>query len=137
MQLRKCCNHLFLLNGVEEDIRKEWEQAGKKLSEGGLLVQNSGKLVLLDKLLPRLREQGHRVLIFSQFKIMLDVLEDYLNTRQMKFERIDGSITGNRRQQAIDRFQAPEVEGKEPPLVMLLSTRAGGVGINLTAAGKS
>jgi SNF2 family DNA or RNA helicase len=65
---------------------------------------------------------------------MLDILEDYLAARQMKFERIDGSITGNKRQMAIDRFQAEQVEGKEPPLVMLLSTRAGGVGINLTAA---
>jgi SNF2 family DNA or RNA helicase len=65
---------------------------------------------------------------------MLDILEDYLAARQMKFERIDGSITGNKRQMAIDRFQTEQVEGKEPPLVMLLSTRAGGVGINLTAA---
>jgi hypothetical protein len=65
---------------------------------------------------------------------MLDILEDYLTARQMKFERIDGSITGNKRQMAIDRFQSPSVEGKEAPLVMLLSTRAGGVGINLTAA---
>jgi hypothetical protein len=65
---------------------------------------------------------------------MLDILEDYLAAREMKFERIDGSITGNKRQMAIDRFQSPPVEGKEAPLVMLLSTRAGGVGINLTAA---
>lgn len=65
---------------------------------------------------------------------MLDILEDYLVAREMKFERIDGSITGNKRQMAIDRFQSPPAEGKEAPLVMLLSTRAGGVGINLTAA---
>lgn len=65
---------------------------------------------------------------------MLDILEDYLAARQMKFERIDGSITGNKRQMAIDRFQSPPADGKEAPLVMLLSTRAGGVGINLTAA---
>lgn len=65
---------------------------------------------------------------------MLDILEDYLAAREMKFERIDGSITGNKRQMAIDRFQSPPAEGKEAPLVMLLSTRAGGVGINLTAA---
>ena len=65
---------------------------------------------------------------------MLDVLEDYLSSRDMKFERIDGSIMGSRRQQAIDRFQAAAEDGKEPPFIMLLSTRAGGVGINLTAA---
>ncbi|GAX26228.1 chromodomain-helicase-DNA-binding protein 7 [Fistulifera solaris] len=130
MELRKCCNHLFLLNGVEEEFRRE----NRELSEVEYLVKASGKLVLLDKLLPRLKEEGHRVLIFSQFKIMLDILEDYLNVRSMKYERIDGSITGNRRQQAIDRFQAAPSDGKELPFIMMLSTRAGGVGINLTAA---
>jgi chromodomain-helicase-DNA-binding protein 7 len=130
MELRKCCNHLFLLNGVEEEFRRE----NRELSEVEYLVKASGKLVLLDKLLPRLKEEGHRVLIFSQFKIMLDILEDYLNARSMKYERIDGSITGNRRQQAIDRFQAAPSDGKELPFIMMLSTRAGGVGINLTAA---
>ena len=57
-----------------------------------------------------------------------------MSNRTFKFERIDGSITGKKRQQAIDRFQAPAVEGKEQPFIMLLTTRAGGVGINLTAA---
>jgi chromodomain-helicase-DNA-binding protein 7 len=134
MQLRKCCNHPFLLRGVEEEIRQQEANASEKVSEGDFLVKASGKLVLLDKLLPRLKEDGHRVLIFSQFKIMLDILEDYLNVREMKFERIDGSITGHKRQMSIDRFQSPSADGREAPLVMLLSTRAGGVGINLTAA---
>ena len=64
MQLRKCCNHLFLLNGIEETFRAEQTT---KVSEGELLVKASGKLVLLDKLLPRLKQDGHRILIFSQF----------------------------------------------------------------------
>lgn len=123
MQLRKCCNHLFLLNGVEEELRSN----ESTVSEGDFLAKSSGKLVLLDKLLPRLHEQGHRVLIFSQFKIMLDILEDYFVARGTKFERIDGSITGNKRQQAIDRFQASNSDGKESPFVMMLSTRAGGM----------
>jgi SNF2 family DNA or RNA helicase len=123
MQLRKCCNHLFLLNGVEEEFRRK---EANSVSEADFLVKASGKLVLLDKLLPRLKQEGHRVLVFSQFKIMLDILEDYFNCRSMKFERIDGSITGHRRQQAIDRFQAPSTEGREAPFVMMLSTRAGG-----------
>ncbi|VEU34941.1 unnamed protein product [Pseudo-nitzschia multistriata] len=137
MQLRKCCNHLFLLNGVEDDMRtKELEKlkgSEKSIDEGDFVTNGSGKLVLLDKLLPRLKENGHRILVFSQFKIMLDILEDYLHYRAYKFERIDGSITGHKRQSAIDRFQEG-TPGKEPPFVMLLSTRAGGVGINLTAA---
>ena len=126
MQLRKCCNHLFLLNGVEEEAREEQNVDEGSLTEADFLVRGSGKLVLLDKLLPRLKEKGHRILVFSQFKIMLDILEDYLELRSMKFERIDGSITGWKRQQAIDRFQ--NADGKDPPFVMLLSTRAGGVG---------
>ena len=140
MQLRKCCNHPFLLRGVEEEVRDqetakkrgEEDDANANAADAGadFLVRASGKLVLLDKLLPRLKEGGHRVLIFSQFKIMLDILEDYLSLRSFRAERIDGSITGKKRQMAIDRFQA---EGSSS-FVMLLSTRAGGVGINLTAA---
>lgn len=130
MQLRKCCNHPFLLNGIEEEIRNQ--QPDVDIAD--LLVKTSGKFVLLDKLLPRLKEEGHRILIFSQFKIMLDIIEDYLNHRQYKCERIDGSITGLKRQAAIDRFQSKNSKGGEEPFIMLLSTRAGGVGINLTAA---
>jgi chromodomain-helicase-DNA-binding protein 7 len=130
MQLRKCCNHPFLLEGVEGEAR---DSVGGGLSdnrkEADFLVQASGKLVLLDKLLPKLKDGGHRVLIFSQFKIMLDILEDYLRLRNFKAERIDGSITGRERQKAIDRFQAQG--SMESSFVMLLTTRAGGVGMCL------
>ena len=108
------------------------EKEKEPIDEGDFVTKGSGKLVLLDKLLPRLKEKGHRILIFSQFKIMLDILEDWLQAHKYSFERIDGSITGHKRQSAIDRFQDPK--SKDPPFVMLLSTRAGGVGINLTAA---
>lgn len=130
MQLRKCCNHPFLLTGVENEVRSQIPNT----TDLDSLVNSSGKFVLLDKLLPRLRVDGHRILLFSQFKIMLDIIEDYLHHRDFKFERIDGSITGMKRQAAIDRFQANDNHGREQPFIMLLSTRAGGVGINLTAA---
>ena len=130
MQLRKCCNHPFLLTGVETEVRNQQPN----VNVVDLLVNASGKFVLLDKLLPRLKADGHRILLFSQFKIMLDIIEDYLHLRKFKCERIDGSITGLKRQAAIDRFQAKDCEGRESPFIMLLSTRAGGVGINLTAA---
>ena len=130
MQLRKCCNHPFLLKGVEDEVKTR----NPKSKDIELLVNSSGKFVLLDKLLPRLQADGHRVLLFSQFKIMLDIIEDYMHIRRFKFERIDGSITGMKRQAAIDRFQSKDNGGREQPFVMLLSTRAGGVGINLTAA---
>lgn len=136
MELRKCCNHAFLIKGAEErEIARLRQQKDLDAEERERLVReslvlSSGKLVLLDKLLPRLQETGHRVLIFSQFKIMLDILQDYLRLRQYRCERIDGGITGNDRQSAIDRFCDPD----SPAFIMLLSTRAGGVGINLTAA---
>lgn len=136
MELRKCCNHPFLIKGVEEqEIIRIQQQKNQKQEDMArqiqeILVTSSGKLVLLDKLLPRLKENGHRVLIFSQFKIMLDILQDYLRLRAYHCERIDGNITGNDRQAAIDRYCNPNSES----FIMLLSTRAGGVGINLTAA---
>lgn len=130
MQLRKCCNHPFLLNGVEAEVKQQNPTSG----DIELMVNSSGKFVLLDKLLPRLQADGHRVLLFSQFKIMLDIIEDYMHLRRFKFERIDGSITGMKRQAAIDRFQSKDLGGRIKPFIMLLSTRAGGVGINLTSA---
>ena len=128
MQLRKCCNHPFLLEGVEAKAKKGLEVALKTAQdEADFLAKSSGKLVLLDKLLPKLKEGGHRILIFSQFKIMLDIIEDYLALKEFKFERIDGSITGKKRQMAIDRFQAKDAKADQS-FIMLLSTRAGGVG---------
>ena len=89
----------------------------------------SGKMVLLDKLLPKLQREGHKVLVFSQMVRMLDVLDEYCAARRYPCERLDGRTTGKARQKAVDRFNSqPE------SFVFLLSTRAGGVGINLTAA---
>jgi len=127
MQLRKCCNHPFLLKGVEEqEIRGKLTPA----EVNKVLIESSGKLVLIDKLLPKLKAGGHKVLIFSQMVRVLDILEDYLNYRGYKHERIDGSVRGNDRQGAIDRFSKKDSD----IFVFLLCTRAGGVGINLTAA---
>ena len=94
-----------------------------------LLTGSSGKMVLVSKLLPKLRRDGHKVLIFSQFTMVLDLLEDYLNLMSYDFERLDGSTSQADRQSGIDRFNTP---GRG--FVYLLSTRAGGMGITLTAA---
>nr|CAD7429760.1 unnamed protein product [Timema monikensis] len=94
------------------------------------LIRGSGKLVLLDKLLVRLRETGHRVLIFSQMVRMLDILAEYLQIRRFPFQRLDGGIKGELRKQALDHFNA---EGSQD-FCFLLSTRAGGLGINLATA---
>ena len=68
------------------------------------LVQASGKLTLLDKMLRRLREQGHRVLIFSQFSMLLDILQIYLELSDTPFCRLDGDVSQVERQERIDQF---------------------------------
>ncbi|KAL0045080.1 hypothetical protein WJX82_007731 [Trebouxia sp. C0006] len=130
MELRKVCCHPFLCNGLEEDFAVKRHAGGDAGSELDLLVQSSGKMLLLHKLLPKLKAEGHKVLIFSQFKIMMDVLEDSLRLRKYPVERIDGSVSSRDRQAAIDRYSKNEADS----FVFLLSTRAGGQGITLTAA---
>ncbi|XP_016350308.1 LOW QUALITY PROTEIN: chromodomain-helicase-DNA-binding protein 5-like [Sinocyclocheilus anshuiensis] len=100
--------------------------------DGNLLVKSSGKLTLLQKMLKKLKDEGHRVLIFSQMTKMLDLLEDFLEFEGYKYERIDGGITGGLRQEAIDRFNGRIPAVKQ--FCFLLSTRAGGLGINLATA---
>lgn len=93
-------------------------------------MEASGKLQLIDKMLPKLRKENHRVLIFSQMTRVLDILEDYLYLRGYEYQRIDGNVTGEDRQTKIDLFNASQ----SPYFVFLLSTRAGGLGINLQSA---
>ncbi|ODQ68083.1 hypothetical protein NADFUDRAFT_20910 [Nadsonia fulvescens var. elongata DSM 6958] len=121
MQLRKCCNHPYLFDGAEP---------GPPYTTDEHLVYNCGKMIILDKLLKRFKAQGSRVLIFSQMSRMLDILEDYALFRQYEYSRIDGSTLHEDRIQAIDDFNSP----KSDKFVFLLTTRAGGLGINLTTA---
>uniref|UniRef100_A0A6M2F779 Chromatin-remodeling complex ATPase n=1 Tax=Populus davidiana TaxID=266767 RepID=A0A6M2F779_9ROSI len=121
MQLRKCCNHPYLFQGAEP---------GPPYSTGDHLVTNAGKMVLLDKLLPKLKERDSRVLIFSQMTRLLDILEDYLMFRGYLYCRIDGNTGGEDRDASIDAFNKPGSE----KFCFLLSTRAGGLGINLATA---
>lgn len=133
MELRKCCNHPYLINGAEEKILEDFRKTHSSDAPDFQLqamIQAAGKLVLIDKLLPKLIAGGHKVLIFSQMVRCLDILEDYLIQRRYTYERIDGRVRGNLRQAAIDRFCKPDSDR----FVFLLCTRAGGLGINLTAA---
>ena len=137
MELRKTCNHPFLIQGVEDKIL-----SGTTLysSEGmARLVASSGKMVFLDKLLGKLEKEGEKLLIFSQFTMMLDLIEDYLRWKGYIFERLDGAVNARSRQEAVDRFNKTPSGTATPselvsPFVFLLSTKAGGVGLNLTAA---
>ncbi|XP_025415393.1 chromodomain-helicase-DNA-binding protein Mi-2 homolog isoform X3 [Sipha flava] len=126
MDLKKCCNHPYLFPLASQEAPTTINGS----YEIGALTRAAGKLVLLSRMLRKLHETNHRVLIFSQMTKMLDILEDYLEGEGYKYERIDGSITGNQRQEAIDRFNAPGAQ----QFVFLLSTRAGGLGINLATA---
>lgn len=121
MQLRKCLAHPFIQSPALEDRTVDAEQAQRALIEG------SGKLTFLAKILPKLKERGHRVLIFSQFLDMLDLLEEFLPNIGFRTGRLDGQTDTTYRQHLIDEFNAPDSELD----CFLLSTRAGGAGINL------
>lgn len=134
MQLRKVCQHPWLLIGVED---REMRDAGLSNDRDAdhpailqRLVEASGKLVLLQKLLPKLQKEGHRVLIFSQMTRVLDIIQDALDHWGFLWERIDGNVTGNERQAAIDRY----CRAGSDRFIFLLSTKAGGLGLNLQQA---
>ncbi|XP_053435903.1 probable global transcription activator SNF2L1 isoform X3 [Nycticebus coucang] len=133
MQLRKCCNHPYLFDGAEP---------GPPYTTDEHIVSNSGKMVVLDKLLAKLKEQGSRVLIFSQMTRLLDILEDYCMWRGYEYCRLDGQTPHEEREdkflevellgqrEAIEAFNAPN----SSKFIFMLSTRAGGLGINLASA---
>ena len=121
MQLRKAAGHPYLFPGQEDRTLPPL---------GGHIVENCGKMVLLDKLLVRLKDRGHRVLIFSQMTKILDILEDFMVMRQHSYCRIDGNTTYEDRENAIETYN--RLDSKK--FIFLLSTRAGGLGINLQTA---
>ncbi|KAL1939797.1 hypothetical protein VTO73DRAFT_9497 [Trametes versicolor] len=123
MELKKAANHPYLFDGAE--VRTD---NSDEILKG--LVMSSGKLVLLDKLLARLRQDGHRVLIFSQMVRMLDILSDYMQMRGYQHQRLDGMVSSDARKKSIAHFNSPG----SPDFAFLLSTRAGGLGINLETA---
>jgi len=123
MQLRKCCNHPYLF---------EWplDPSSGQESVDEILVQASGKMQLLDRIMTMLKKEGdHKVLIFSQMTRMLDVLEDYLAWRGYTYRRLDGGVSAQDRMTAMNDFNTDKSID-----CFLLSTRAGGLGINLVAA---
>lgn len=124
MQLRKCLCHPFVYSRDIEERNSNTAIAHRNL------VDASSKLQLLEIMLPKLQERGHRVLIFSQFLDMLDMVEDFLDGLGLFYQRLDGSLSSLQKQKRIDEFNAPD----SSLFAFLLSTRAGGVGINLATA---
>ncbi|KAJ2859871.1 ATP-dependent DNA helicase Hrp3, partial [Coemansia erecta] len=123
VELKKASNHPYLFPNAEQ-------QQDTKEDTLKDLVKHSGKMVLLDKLMAKLKAGGHRVLIFSQMVRMLDILADYMAMRGYAYQRLDGSVPSEVRKRSIEHFNAPG----SPDFVFLLSTRAGGLGINLETA---
>ena len=127
MELKKISNHPYMFQGAEDRVL-----AGSTRREDQIkgLITSSGKMMLLDQLLAKLRKDNHRVLIFSQMVKMLDILGDYLRVRGYAFQRLDGTIPAGPRRMAINHFNSEDSDD----FCFLLSTRAGGLGINLMTA---
>ena len=120
MQLRKCCNHPYLFEGADPDPGVTDES----------LIEASGKVHVLDRLLTKLKDRGHRVVLFSQFTTTLDLLDDVLRYRGYEFSRLDGGTNRVQRTVDIQSFNAPN----SSVFLFLMSTRAGGLGVNLQTA---
>lgn len=122
--MRKVFQHPYISKPEAEPFDLSPEETHKEL------VNASGKLLFLKQLLPRLKARGRRVLLFSQFKIALDRIEDFLIGEGHKYLRLDGDVAQVNRQRDMDKFNAPDSDY----FIFLLTTRAGGVGVNLASA---
>uniref|UniRef100_A0A0V0J484 Uncharacterized protein n=1 Tax=Schistocephalus solidus TaxID=70667 RepID=A0A0V0J484_SCHSO len=130
IHLQKVCDHPYLMPSGDAIAPRVASGQEAGCYEQQALVQVSSKLHLVMRMLAKLRSEGHRVLIFCHLTKMLDLIEIALVNAGYPFERIDGSVRGTIRQTLIDRFNSKDAE----PFVFLLSTRAGGEGINLASA---
>merc|ERR1712018_707789 len=129
MQLRKLCNHPFMFQHIEEAYAKHVGSATDIIT-GPDIYRSSGKFELLDRILPKLKESGHRVLMFCQMTQCMTIIEDYFNFKGYKFLRLDGMTKADERADMLKVFNAPDSEY----FIFILSTRAGGLGLNLQTA---
>lgn len=123
MQLRKLCNHPFVFEEVEDQINP-----GRGTND--TLWRTAGKFELLDRILPKFEKSGHRVLMFFQMTQIMNIMEDFLRLRGLQYLRLDGSTKADDRSELLRIFNAPD----SPYFCFLLSTRAGGLGLNLQTA---
>jgi len=123
MQLRKICQHPFLFDSVEDKMNPTGH-----INDS--LVRTSGKVELLSRILPKFFATGHRVLIFFQMTKVMDIMEDFLKMMGWKYLRLDGGTKTDERAGHVQMFNAPNSEYT----VFILSTRAGGLGLNLQTA---
>merc|ERR1719495_307830 len=126
MQLRKLCNHPFMFQHIEESYTAH---TGMR-DLGPDIYRSAGKFELMDRILPKLKASGHRVLMFCQMTQCMTIIEDYFNFKQYKFLRLDGMTKSDERADMLKVFNDKESEY----FIFLLSTRAGGLGLNLQTA---
>ena len=126
MQLRKICNHPYLIPGADPSMKSD----GSTINTNETIITASKKMMLLDRILPKLLLNQSRVVMFSQFTSMLDILEDYLNYRGYEYVRLDGSTSRVRRTLDLRVFNRK----KSTIFIYLMSTRAGGLGLNCQTA---
>jgi len=133
--LRKICNHPDLVVGpnggpaFDEDASSSSSDEDRYDQEN--LADRSGKLQVLSKILPLWHKQGHKVIIFTQWRKMLDIIEQFTNMQGWKYARLDGNTNIASRQILVDKFN------KDPNyFCFLMTTRTGGVGLNITGANR-
>ena len=129
MQLRKLCNHPFMFQHIEEAYAKHIGSPTDVVT-GPDIYRSSGKFELLDRILPKLKVTGHRVLMFCQMTQCMTIIEDYFNFKGYKFLRLDGMTKSDERADMLKIFNSPDSDY----FIFLLSTRAGGLGLNLQTA---
>merc|ERR1711936_84230 len=129
MQLRKLCNHPFMFQHIEEAYARHVGLGD--VVTGPDLFRASGKFELLDRIFPKIKRSGHRILLFCQMTQLMTIMEDYLNWRGYKYLRLDGTTKADDRAEQLKVFNDPNSEY----FIFLLSTRAGGLGLNLQTAG--
>ncbi|XP_068912003.1 ATP-dependent helicase brm isoform X4 [Tenebrio molitor] len=129
VQLRKLCNHPFMFQNIEEKYCDHVGISGGVIS-GPDLYRASGKFELLDRILPKLKSTGHRVLLFCQMTQLMTIMEDYLTWRGFGYLRLDGTTKAEDRGDLLKKFNAKNSDY----FLFLLSTRAGGLGLNLQSA---
>ncbi|XP_069365997.1 ATP-dependent helicase brm isoform X2 [Maniola hyperantus] len=129
VQLRKLCNHPFMFQHIEEKFCDHLGTGGGVVS-GPDLYRASGKFEMLDRILPKLKKAGHRVLMFCQMTQCMTIIEDYFSWRCFQYLRLDGMTKAEDRGELLKKFN----EVGSEYFIFLLSTRAGGLGLNLQSA---
>lgn len=135
--IHKILCHPFLVPELESECLAQYKELNgisknsqlDTINEMNSIITSSGKMILFDKLIHKLKEEKHKILVFSSMKKMLDIIENYLILKEYLYERLDGSYSLNKRAFSIERFQK-----FDDVFIILLSPESGGIGVDLTGA---